>query len=144
VVGRSDIVGKPMALLLLHANAAVTICHSKTSHLAQECSRADILVAAMGKPAWIDRSFIRQGAIVIDVGINRITDFDEAQRLFSHDPARLQSFAKTGSVVVGDIDPLSMLERAAAYTPVPGGVGPLTIAMLLSNTVGLAEQHLLV
>ncbi len=143
VVGRSDIVGKPMALLLLHANATVTICHSRTKDLAHECSRAEILVAAMGKPALIDRSFIREGAVVIDVGINRITDRDEVHRLFQHDPARLQAFARSGSVVVGDVDPLSMIQRSSAYTPVPGGVGPLTIAMLLSNTVSLAEQHLL-
>lgn len=142
VVGRSDIVGKPMALLLLHANCTVTICHSRTRDLAHECSRADILVAAMGKPAMIDRSFIREGAVVIDVGMNRITDSAVVERLFRHDPARLQSFAKSGSVVVGDVEPLSMHERSSAYTPVPGGVGPLTIAMLLSNTVELAEQHL--
>jgi methylenetetrahydrofolate dehydrogenase (NADP+) / methenyltetrahydrofolate cyclohydrolase len=143
VVGRSDIVGKPMALLLLHANCTVTVCHSRTRDLAHECSRADILVAAMGKPALIDKSFIHEGAVVIDVGINRITDPAEAQRLFSHDPARLQAFSKSGRIVVGDVDPLSMTERASAYTPVPGGVGPLTIAMLLSNTVSLAERHLL-
>jgi methylenetetrahydrofolate dehydrogenase (NADP+) / methenyltetrahydrofolate cyclohydrolase len=143
VVGRSDIVGKPMALLLLHANCTVTVCHSRTRDLAHECSRADLLVAAIGKPALIDKSFIREGAVVVDVGMNRITDPAEAHRLYSHNPARLQSFAKSGTIVVGDVDPLSMTERASAYTPVPGGVGPLTIAMLLSNTVTLAEQHLL-
>ncbi len=143
VVGRSDIVGKPMALLLLHANATVTICHSRTKNLAQECARADILVAAMGRPAFIGKSFIGEGAVVIDVGMNRVTDFAETQRLFRHDPRRLEAFSKTGSVLVGDVDPLSMMERSSAFTPVPGGVGPLTIAMLLSNTVGLAERHLL-
>ena len=142
VVGRSDIVGKPMAMMLLHENATVTICHSRTRDLAEECRRADILVAAMGKPAMLTGSYIRDGAVVVDVGMNRLTDRAEVQRLFSHDPSRLEAFAKTGGLTVGDVEPLAMINKASAYTPVPGGVGPLTIAMLMSNTVTLAEQHL--
>lgn len=120
VVGRSDIVGKPMALLLLHQNATVTICHSKTSNLPEECRRADILIAAMGRPAFITRDFIQPGATVIDVGMNR----------------------KADGKLIGDVDPEAVQEIAGAYTPVPGGVGPLTIAMLMSNTVDAAERHL--
>jgi methylenetetrahydrofolate dehydrogenase (NADP+) / methenyltetrahydrofolate cyclohydrolase len=120
VVGRSDIVGKPMALLLLHANATVTICHSRTVDLAGECRRADLLVAAIGRPDFITRDFIRPGATVVDVGQNRLPD------------GRL----------TGDVEPNAMRELASAYTPVPGGVGPLTIAMLMSNTVDAAERHL--
>ncbi|MGI8962145.1 MAG: bifunctional methylenetetrahydrofolate dehydrogenase/methenyltetrahydrofolate cyclohydrolase FolD [Bryobacteraceae bacterium] len=142
VVGRSDIVGKPMALMLIHENATVTICHSRTRNLAQECRRADLLVVAMGKPAAITAEYIMPGAIVIDVGMNRIADEAEVKRLFSHDPSRMAAFARNGSVLVGDVEPLAMQEAAGAYTPVPGGVGPLTIAMLMANTVGLAEQHL--
>ena len=142
VVGRSDIVGKPMALLLLHENATVTICHSKTPDLAAECRRADILVAAIGRPALVTRNFIRPGAVVVDVGMNRITDESQANRIFAHDEKRLAAFAKNGRVLVGDVDPVAMAEISSAYTPVPGGVGPLTIAMLMSNTVSLAEQHL--
>ena len=140
VVGRSDIVGKPMALMLLHANATVTICHSRTRDLANECRRADILVAAIGKPAAITRDYIKPGAVVIDVGMNRLTEKVEVQRLFGHDSARLASFAKSGSALVGDVDPLAMEELSSFYTPVPGGVGPLTIAMLMSNAVGLADR----
>jgi methylenetetrahydrofolate dehydrogenase (NADP+)/methenyltetrahydrofolate cyclohydrolase len=121
VVGRSDIVGKPMALLLLHQHATVTICHSKTADLPGECRRADILVGAIGKPAFLTRDFIKPGATVIDVGQNRGPD---------------------GKGLVGDVDPQAMQELSSAYTPVPGGVGPLTIAMLMSNTVQAAEQHL--
>jgi len=142
VVGRSDIVGKPMALLLLHENATVTICHSKTPDLAAECRRADILVAAIGRPALVTRNFIRPGAVVVDVGMNRITDESQANRIFAHDEKRLAAFEKNGRVLVGDVDPVAMAEISSAYTPVPGGVGPLTIAMLMSNTVSLAEQHL--
>ena len=139
VVGRSDIVGKPMALLLLHENATVTLCHSRTPDLAAECRQADILVAAIGRPALLTAGYIKEGAVVVDVGMNRLTNEAEVRRLFSHDPARLESFAKNGSVLVGDVEPLAMRERSSAYTPVPGGVGPLTIAMLMSNTVGLAD-----
>ncbi len=142
VVGRSDIVGKPMAVLLLHQNATVTICHSRTRDLAEECRRADILVAAIGRPGAITRDFIKPGAVIIDVGMNRLTEEADVQRLFSHDAARLAAFAKNRSTLVGDVDPLAMQELSSAYTPVPGGVGPLTIAMLMSNTVGLAEGSL--
>lgn len=141
VVGRSDIVGKPMALMLLHENATVTICHSKTNDLAAECRRADILVAAIGKPALIRADYLRPGAVVVDVGMNRLTNRGEAERLFGHDSARLAAFEKNGSTLVGDVEPLAMQAISSAYTPVPGGVGPLTIAMLMANTVALAEQH---
>ncbi len=120
VVGRSDIVGKPMALLLLHANATVTICHSKTPNLAEECRRGDILVAAIGRAHLITRDYIKPGAIIIDVGMNR----------------------KADGKLAGDVNPDDARELASAYTPVPGGVGPLTIAALMSNTVELAERHL--
>jgi len=141
VVGRSDIVGKPMALMLLHENATVTICHSRTANLAEECRRADILVAAIGKAAMIGSEHIKPGAVVIDVGMNRVSDRAEVERLFGDDPARLAAFEKNGSVLVGDVEPRAMRELSSAYTPVPGGVGPLTIAMLMANTVSLAEQH---
>lgn len=120
VVGRSDIVGKPMALLLLQQNATVTICHSKTTDLAGECRRADILVVAIGRAALITKDFIQPGATVIDVGINR----------------------KADGKLIGDVDPDDVKAQAGAYTPVPGGVGPLTIAMLMANTVQAAEQRL--
>jgi methylenetetrahydrofolate dehydrogenase (NADP+) / methenyltetrahydrofolate cyclohydrolase len=119
VVGRSDIVGKPIALLLLHQNATVTICHSKTANLPEECRRADILVAAMGRPAFIKGDAIKPGATVIDVGMNRLQD----------------------GKVIGDVDPEGVQASAGAFTPVPGGVGPLTVAMLMSNTVAAAERH---
>jgi len=142
VVGRSNIVGKPMALLLLHENATVTICHSKTPNLAEECRRADILIAAIGKPAAITASHIKPGAVVIDVGMNRIADRETVHGLFTHDPARLAAFEKNGSTLVGDVEPRAMQELSSAYTPVPGGVGPLTIAMLMANTVQIAETRL--
>lgn len=136
VIGRSDIVGKPMALMLLQENATVTICHSRTANLAEECHRADILVAAIGKPAVVTGEFIAPGATVIDVGQNRIEDAAEAERL-----GRGEEFARKGYALVGDVHPIEVTHRASAYTPVPGGVGPLTIAMLMANTVGLAEQR---
>lgn len=136
VVGRSDIVGKPMALLLLHENATVTICHSRTVNLPEMCRQADILVAAIGRAAFVTADFIQPGATVVDVGINRVTDPSEAARL-----GRSEEFASKGKAVVGDVNPLDVARVAGAYTPVPGGVGPLTIAMLMSNTVGLAERH---
>jgi len=141
IVGRSDIVGKPMALMLLHENATVTICHSRTPDLAAHCRQADILVAAIGRPAFLNELHIKPGAGVIDVGMNRLIDANTVQALFAFDPARLAAFAKNGSVLVGDVDPRAMQELSSFYTPVPGGVGPLTIAMLMSNTVQLAEQH---
>jgi methylenetetrahydrofolate dehydrogenase (NADP+)/methenyltetrahydrofolate cyclohydrolase len=142
IVGRSDIVGKPMALLLLHEHATVTICHSRTSSLAEVCRRADILVAAMGRPAFITAEFIRPGAVVIDVGINRVTSREEAARILRGDPARLEAFGRKGFLLVGDVNPLDMEQLAGAYTPVPGGVGPLTIAMLMANTVESAGKRL--
>ena len=141
VVGRSDIVGKPMALMLLHENATVTICHSQTPNLAEECRTADILVAAIGRTAMLTADHIKPGAVVVDVGMNRVTDRTEVQRLFADDPARLAAFEKNGSVLVGDVDPKAMRDLSSAYTPVPGGVGPLTIAMLMANTVTLAEHR---
>jgi methylenetetrahydrofolate dehydrogenase (NADP+)/methenyltetrahydrofolate cyclohydrolase len=134
VLGRSDIVGKPMALLLMHANATVTICHSKTRDLAGTTRRADIVVAAMGRPAMITPDYIAPGATVIDVGINRITDAAFAEKLFANFPDRLAAFRAKGSAIVGDVHP-DVASVAGALTPVPGGVGPLTIAMLMSNTV---------
>jgi methylenetetrahydrofolate dehydrogenase (NADP+)/methenyltetrahydrofolate cyclohydrolase len=144
IVGRSDIVGKPMALLLLHANATVTICHSKTADLPGECRRADILVAAMGRAAFVTRDFIRPGAVVIDVGMNRVTSRQEVERIWRGDSGKLATLESKGSVLVGDVNPLDMAELASAYTPVPGGVGPLTIAMLMANTVALAERRIAV
>ena len=140
VVGRSDIVGKPMAMLLLQENATVTICHSKTRDLAGVCRQADILVAALGRPAALTADFIKPGAVVVDVGINRISDRNEAARIFRG--AKLDAFDKKGSLLVGDAHPLDVAERASAYTPVPGGVGPLTIAMLMANTVESAERRI--
>jgi methylenetetrahydrofolate dehydrogenase (NADP+) / methenyltetrahydrofolate cyclohydrolase len=138
VLGRSDIVGKPMALLLMHANATVTICHSKTRDLPEVIRRADILVAAMGKPGYVQADWIRPGAAVIDVGTNRVTDAEEAERLLRNFPARLAKFHEKGSVLVGDVHP-DALNVAGALTPVPGGVGPMTITMLMSNTVKAAR-----
>jgi len=139
VVGRSDIVGKPMALLLLHQNATVTICHSRTPDLAAECRRADILVAAAGRPALIRGDFIQPGATVIDVGMNRLDTAQAVEAVFGAGSPKLAALAKNGSVLIGDVHPVEVVERAGAYTPVPGGVGPLTIAMLMSNTVQAAE-----
>jgi methylenetetrahydrofolate dehydrogenase (NADP+)/methenyltetrahydrofolate cyclohydrolase len=138
VLGRSDIVGKPMALLLMHANATVTICHSKTRELPQITRRADLIVAAMGRPAMVAPDWIRPGATVIDVGVNRITDPVEAAQLFAKLPQRLERFKEKGSALVGDVHP-DAAEIAGAITPVPGGVGPLTIAMLMSNTIKAAR-----
>jgi methylenetetrahydrofolate dehydrogenase (NADP+) / methenyltetrahydrofolate cyclohydrolase len=139
VIGRSEIVGKPMALLLLRANATVTICHSRTQDLPGVCREADILVAAIGRAGFVTRDYIKPGAVVIDVGINRVTDADEAKRLLASEPKRLAVFEKNGSVIVGDVHP-EAVEVAGRLTPVPGGVGPLTIAMLMANTVLAAER----
>lgn len=135
VVGRSNIVGKPMALLLLHQHATVTICHSRTRRLAEVCRRADILVVAVGRPALITREYIREGAVVIDVGTNHLENEDDVRRLFGDSSPRLARFRERGSVLVGDVHPRDPLGIAAAVTPVPGGVGPLTIAQLMKNTV---------
>ena len=142
VVGRSDIVGKPVAILLLHEHATVTICHSKTPDLPAVCRQADILVAAIGRPAMITRDFIKPGATVVDVGSNYVEDRDLAARIFRNSPEKLASFDRKGNVLVGDVDPIDVVECAGAYTPVPGGVGPLTIAMLMVNTVASAERRL--
>ncbi|HWC00542.1 MAG TPA: bifunctional 5,10-methylenetetrahydrofolate dehydrogenase/5,10-methenyltetrahydrofolate cyclohydrolase, partial [Bryobacteraceae bacterium] len=142
VVGRSDIVGKPVAMLLLHQHATVTICHSKTADLPAVCREADILVAAMGRPAMLTAEYIRPGATVIDVGTNRISDRAQAAAIFRGSAAKLEAFDRKGSLLVGDVHPLDVVEKAGAYTPVPGGVGPLTIAMLMVNTVEAAERHL--
>jgi methylenetetrahydrofolate dehydrogenase (NADP+) / methenyltetrahydrofolate cyclohydrolase len=138
VVGRSDIVGKPMAMLLLNANATVTVCHSKTRDLPAVCRRADILVAAIGRAGMITRDFVKPGATVIDVGMNKITDRSEFEKYFKGNEKREVAFAKNGSTLIGDVDP-AVIEVAGAFTPVPGGVGPLTIAMLMSNTVRAAK-----
>jgi len=142
VVGRSDIVGKPMAFLLLHQHATVTICHSRTADLPAVCRTADILVAAIGKPAMLTRDYIRPGAVVIDVGINRLNNRADVERIFRGDARRLAAFDKRGQVIVGDVDPIDMAELSSAYTPVPGGVGLLTIAMLMKNTVEIAERRM--
>ncbi|HZL52470.1 MAG TPA: bifunctional 5,10-methylenetetrahydrofolate dehydrogenase/5,10-methenyltetrahydrofolate cyclohydrolase [Terracidiphilus sp.] len=140
VVGRSDIVGKPAAMLLLHQNATVTICHSKTRDLGEVTRQADILVAAIGRPGFITSEMVKPGATLIDVGINRITTREEFDRYFAGNAKREATFAKRGSVIVGDIHPKAF-ELSGAYTPVPGGVGLLTIAMLMSNTVRAAQMR---
>jgi methylenetetrahydrofolate dehydrogenase (NADP+) / methenyltetrahydrofolate cyclohydrolase len=138
VVGRSDIVGKPVAMLLINGNATVTVCHSKTHDLPAVCRRADILVAAIGRAGMITPDFVRPGATVIDVGMNKVTDPEEFKRLFAGNAKREESFKLKGSTLVGDVHP-QVAEVAGALTPVPGGVGPLTIAMLMSNTVRAAK-----
>jgi methylenetetrahydrofolate dehydrogenase (NADP+) / methenyltetrahydrofolate cyclohydrolase len=134
VIGRSDLVGKPVAMLLLNENATLTVCHSKTRDLPAMARQGDILVAAMGRPGFVTREFVKPGATVIDVGTNKITDRKEFEKYFAGDAAREKSFAEKGSTLVGDVDP-RVAEIAGAITPVPGGVGPLTIAMLMANTV---------
>ena len=140
VVGRSDIVGKPVAMLLLHQNATVTICHSKTRDLPSITRQADILVAAIGRAGFITPEMVTPGATLIDVGINRIGTREEFDRFFKGNAKREAAFEKRGSVVIGDIDPRAF-EISGAYTPVPGGVGLLTIAMLMSNTVRAAKMR---
>jgi methylenetetrahydrofolate dehydrogenase (NADP+) / methenyltetrahydrofolate cyclohydrolase len=140
VVGRSDIVGKPAAMLLINANATVTICHSKTHDLPGVCRRADILVAAIGRAGMITRDFVKPGATVIDVGMNKVTEPAEFQRLFAGNAQREQTFRAKGSTLIGDVHP-EVAEVAGAMTPVPGGVGPLTIAMLMYNTVKAAKMR---
>jgi methylenetetrahydrofolate dehydrogenase (NADP+) / methenyltetrahydrofolate cyclohydrolase len=140
VVGRSDIVGKPLAMLLLHQNATVTICHSKTRDLSAVTREADILVAAIGRPGFITAEMVKPGATIVDVGINRITERADFDRYFAGNARREAAFMKRGSTIVGDVHPLAF-ELAGAYTPVPGGVGPLTIAMLMANTVRAAKMR---
>src|SRR5258708_8868424 len=138
VLGRSDIVGKPMALLLLHANATVTICHSKSRELPEIIRRADILVAAIGRAGFVQADWIKPSAAVIDVGTNKVTDRAEAEQLLTNFPQRLGKFLAKGSVLIGDVHP-DAVNTAAALTPVPGGVGPMTITMLMDNTVKAAR-----
>jgi methylenetetrahydrofolate dehydrogenase (NADP+)/methenyltetrahydrofolate cyclohydrolase len=141
VIGRSDIVGKPMALLLLQRDATVTICHSKTTNLPALAAQADILVAAVGRPGFVTREFVKPGAVVVDVGINRVDRREQAEALFGTDHTRLADFDKRGALIVGDVHP-TVADVAGALTPVPGGVGPLTIALLLKNTLTAAEARL--
>ena len=141
VVGRSDIVGKPMAMMLLHANATVTICHSKTVDLPAVCRQADILVGAIGKPAFLTREYIKPGSTLIDIGINQLGTRDQVQTIFRGDPKKLAAFDQGKRVIAGDFDPFDALELGSAFTPVPGGVGLLTIAMLMTNTVAAAERR---
>jgi methylenetetrahydrofolate dehydrogenase (NADP+) / methenyltetrahydrofolate cyclohydrolase len=140
VIGRSDIVGKPMALLLLHRHCTVTICHSRTRDLPAIVRAADIVVAAIGRTAFVQPDWVKPGATVVDVGINRVTEAADVERLFPPDSPRRAAFAKRGALVVGDVHP-GVAEVAGALTPVPGGVGPLTIAMLLHNTLVAAERR---
>lgn len=140
VIGRSDIVGKPMALLLLHRSATVTICHSRTRDLPAVASQADILVSAIGRPGFVTRAFVKPGATVIDVGITSITDRADVERMFPPGTKRWETYQKRGALTVGDVHP-EVAEVAGALSPVPGGVGPLTIAMLLKNTLAAAEQR---
>ena len=140
VIGRSDIVGKPMALLLLHRHATVTVCHSRTKDLPRVAREADILVAALGRPAFVTRDFVKPGATVIDVGTTRVQDRDLVESLFAAGSRRREAFERRGALVLGDVHP-GVEEVAGALTPVPGGVGPLTIAMLLKNTLAAAEQR---
>ena len=141
VIGRSDIVGKPMAMLLLHRDATVTICHSRTADLPRIAATADVLVAAVGRPGFVTRDFVKPGATVVDVGINVLTDEADVQRYFAADSPKRRTFAQKGSVLIGDVHP-EVEEVAGAMTPVPGGVGPLTIAMVLRNTITAAELRL--
>ena len=141
VLGRSDDVGKPQALLLLHANATVTICHSKTKNLAEVTRQADIVVAAIGKTALVTRDWIKPGAVVIDVGTNQVSDVAQVKRLFGDDEARLKDFEKRGYIWAGDVDERGVKEVASLITPVPGGVGPMTIAVLMKNTVRAAKMR---
>ena len=138
VIGRSDIVGKPMALLLLHRHATVTICHSRTVDLPRVCAEADILVAAIGRPGFVTPAFVKPGAAVVDVGTSQVFDRTIVERLFPPESKRRDVFERRGSIVVGDVHP-DVAAVAGALSPVPGGVGPLTIAMLLRNTLAAAR-----
>jgi methylenetetrahydrofolate dehydrogenase (NADP+)/methenyltetrahydrofolate cyclohydrolase len=141
VLGRSDDVGKPQAVLLMHANATVTICHSKTRNLAEIVRQADIIVAAIGKAALVTGDMVKPGAVVMDVGTNRVSDRATVERLFGSDQARWQEFEKRGYVWAGDVDERSVKEVASMLTPVPGGVGPMTIATLMKNTLAAARMR---
>ena len=141
VVGRSNIVGKPVAVLLLHQHATVTLCHSRTRDLPEVCRRADILIAAIGRPAMLTRDYIKDGAVVVDVGINRVDRREEIADLYGSDSSRLDQYDRKGYTLVGDVHPRDPLGVAAAVTPVPGGVGPLTIALLMKNTLRACLQR---
>jgi len=140
VIGRSDIVGKPMALLLLHRHATVTVCHSRTADLPGVASEADILVSAIGRPGFVTQAFVKPGATVVDVGTSQVSDRATIERMFAAGSKRREAFERRGSLVVGDVHP-DVVEVAGALSPVPGGVGPLTVAMLLKNTVTAAMQR---
>jgi methylenetetrahydrofolate dehydrogenase (NADP+)/methenyltetrahydrofolate cyclohydrolase len=140
VIGRSDIVGKPMALLLLHRHATVTICHSRTADLPRVAATADILVAAIGRPGFVTPAFVKPGAAVVDVGTSQVSDRQTVERLFPSGSRRREAFERRGSIVVGDVHP-DVAAIAGALSPVPGGVGPLTIAMLLKNTLTAAQAR---
>jgi len=139
VIGRSDIVGKPVAIMLLHEHATVTICHSRTRNLPEVAREADILIAAIGKAAFIDDTFVKPGAVVIDVGMNRVDSAERIREIFGEDPQRMEDFQRRGYTLVGDVNPMRVLPVSSYLTPVPGGVGLLTIAMLMSNTVKAAS-----
>jgi methylenetetrahydrofolate dehydrogenase (NADP+)/methenyltetrahydrofolate cyclohydrolase len=143
IIGRSNIVGKPMAALLLQENATVTICHSRTRDLPSITSKADILVAAIGRPGFVTGEHINEGAVVVDVGINKVSDPGEAAKFFNGEELekRLAAIEKRGFTLVGDVNPSDALERASFFTPVPGGVGLLTIAMLMRNTIEAAKMR---
>lgn len=143
IVGRSNIIGKPMAMLLLRENATVTICHSRTKNLPEITRQADILVAAIGRPGFVRGEHIKEGATVIDVGINNVSDIDLAAQLFNGDDLqkRLAAIEKRGFTLVGDVNPKEAIAKAANFTPVPGGVGLLTVAMLMRNTVDAAKAR---
>lgn len=139
VLGRSDDVGKPQAILLMHANASVTICHSRTRNLPEVTRRADILVVSIGRTAMVTAEFVKPGAVVVDVGTNKISEPEQVRRLFGEDAARWKDFEKRGYIWAGDVDERSVREVASRLTPVPGGVGPMTIAMLMKNTLKAAR-----
>ena len=141
VVGRSNIVGKPMAALLLREHATVTVCHSRTRDLPGVCGEADVLVAAIGRAAMIGSEYVREGAVVVDVGMNRVAELSEVERLYPDDAGRLAAFVDKGSILVGDVDFTHVRPKAAAITPVPGGVGPLTVAMLLVNALAASRRR---
>ena len=141
VIGRSEIVGKPVSFLLLHEDVTVTICHSKTRDLPRIASEAEILVVAMGRPGFVDDTYVREGAVVLDVGVNRLDSLERIRELYGEDSKRLADHAKKGYTLVGDVNPDKVFPKASYMTPVPGGIGPLTIAMLMSNTVRAAAAQ---
>lgn len=141
VLGRSRLVGLPMALLLLHKNATVTICHSRTKDLPKVTSEADILIAAIGRMAMVDAQYIKPGAVVVDVGMNKVETLEDLERLYPDNPKRQAAFEKNGFTLVGDVHPKEAMETASYFTPVPGGVGPLTIAMLMKNTLSAMKMR---